>query len=193
MEITLLKGRSFISQNWEGGTTTELYCFPPSANYKERNFDFRLSTATVEVESSIFTPLEGVARTLMVLEGEMKLNHENHHTKHLEKFDFDNFNGGWKTSSEGTCTDFNLMVRGAATGDLEGISLAIEKERVYFPNPDSSYEFIYVYHGNVKVNWNNQTWHPAKGDLLVIENPEKTDLTVKGIINSEVVLVSITV
>ena len=58
---------------WSGGLSTELYIFPEDSEYVERNFKYRLSTATVEIEQSVFTPLPGVDRTLMVLEGEMKL------------------------------------------------------------------------------------------------------------------------
>ncbi len=39
---------------WSGGTTTELFIYPEVAEYSERNFDFRISTATVEVEESNF-------------------------------------------------------------------------------------------------------------------------------------------
>jgi len=123
MEIRLIKAASFISNNWGGGSTTELFCFPETESYAQRNFDFRLSTATVEVETSSFTPLKGVDRTLMVLEGTMTLTHENHHSKLLHKFEIDRFDGGWKTTSQGKCSDFNLMTRGGLKGDVQGVAI----------------------------------------------------------------------
>ena len=67
---------------WSGGTTTELFIYPEGATYEDRNFKFRLSIATVESETSEFTPLAGVKRTLMLLHGELTLKHEGQYEKH---------------------------------------------------------------------------------------------------------------
>ena len=40
---------------WSGGQTTQLFLSPKEGSYPDRTFDFRLSTATVEVEKSDFT------------------------------------------------------------------------------------------------------------------------------------------
>ena len=44
---------------WSGGQTTQLFLSPEGGSYPDRTFDFRLSTATVEVEKSNFTDLTG--------------------------------------------------------------------------------------------------------------------------------------
>jgi len=84
-----------------------------------------LSTATVEVETSVFTPLEGISRTLLVLDGEMTLSHLGQHTKTCGKFEIDRFDGSWITSSVGKCTDFNLMTNGKTSGTLEGLMIKL--------------------------------------------------------------------
>ena len=56
MECTLIKAKDLKPVAWSGGSTTELFIFPPTGNYRKRNFDFRLSTATVEVDTSDFLP-----------------------------------------------------------------------------------------------------------------------------------------
>ncbi|MGV3631522.1 MAG: HutD family protein [Bacteroidota bacterium] len=99
------------TKTWSGGTTTELFIFPPTSSYAERNFDFRISTATVETEHSLFTDLTGFSRYLVILEGEMLIRHENRYEKHLGTFDFDTFEGSWKTESEGKVRDFNIIYR----------------------------------------------------------------------------------
>ena len=38
---------------WSGGQTTQLFLSPEGGSYPDRTFDFRLSTATVEVEKNI--------------------------------------------------------------------------------------------------------------------------------------------
>ena len=48
---------------WSGGQTTQLFLSPEGGSYPDRTFDFRLSTATVEVEKSNFTDLTGYHRT----------------------------------------------------------------------------------------------------------------------------------
>ena len=39
---------------WSGGTTTELYLYPPDGSYRERRFKIRLSTAVCRDETSVF-------------------------------------------------------------------------------------------------------------------------------------------
>ena len=50
---------------------------PEGGSYPDRTFDFRLSTATVEVEKSNFTDLTGYHRILMPLNASIRLTH--HH------------------------------------------------------------------------------------------------------------------
>jgi len=105
----ILKSGSFQVKKWAGETTKELFIFPPEARYPDLNFDFRISTATVEIDESEFSRLPGVSRKLMVLSGATTLIHENHHSRKLTRFETDSFEGDWKTTSVGKCTDFNLM------------------------------------------------------------------------------------
>ncbi|MDR1705524.1 MAG: HutD family protein [Clostridiales bacterium] len=58
---------------WTGGTTTELAVYPKESVYADRNFSVRVSTATVELEKSVFTALPGFTRLIMPLSGNMKL------------------------------------------------------------------------------------------------------------------------
>lgn len=62
---------------WSGGQTTQLFLSPEGGSYPDRTFDFRLSTATVEVEKSNFTDLTGYHRILMPLNASIRLTH--HH------------------------------------------------------------------------------------------------------------------
>ena len=191
MNIRLIKAASFVSNNWGGGSTTELFCFPDTASYTERNFDFRLSTATVEAETSTFTPLEGVDRTLMVLEGSMTLAHENHHSKLLNKFEIDRVNGGWKTTSQGKCSDFNLMTRGGVKGDVKGVIIEQGKSIDYHLEDKSNWQFIYVTKGSLNVDINSNSDQLQLGDLLVIQNPVAAKMILLASATAEIVLVEI--
>ena len=58
MEINLLHNRQeqFVVSQWTGGKTTQLAISPKEAVYADREFLWRLSSATVELEESDFTP-----------------------------------------------------------------------------------------------------------------------------------------
>lgn len=159
------------TSKWSGGTTTELFIHPKTTNYKQRDFDFRLSTATVEVETSVFTPLHGVARTLMVLDGEMKLFHEGHHEISLGPFDQDHFQGGWHTRSEGKCVDLNLMCRGNANGKMKPFSMMKSNQQsIAFTAKNN---LIYCYSGSIEC----KGFIVDAGDVLVFEGEGSVEVT----------------
>ena len=91
--------------------------------FASRDFLWRLSSATVELEESTFTPLPDFDRIILTLEGEMDICHDGGPWIHLEEFSPHRFDGASETRSRGKVTDFNLMLRkGACTGNLEVLS-----------------------------------------------------------------------
>ena len=54
----------------------------------------------------------------MLLDGSMSLSHEEHHKRKLAQYEQDFFYGAWKTTSQGKCTDFNLMLGDGFEGSL---------------------------------------------------------------------------
>ena len=170
MNYQIIKAASCTTTPWSGGTTTELFIYPMLSKYATRNFNFRLSTATVNVQESTFTSLPGITRTLMVLEGEMTLLHKSHHTAKLGKFDSDNFKGDWKTASIGKCLDFNLMTMGNTHGTVESLNGNKGKPVTFSFSDKIQHLLIYVHSGQIKIE--NKT--VETGDLIVFENPSKS-------------------
>jgi len=170
MDYQIVKADSFTTTPWNGGRTTELFIYPMLSKYATRNFNFRLSTASVEVEKSTFTSLPGITRTLMVLDGEMTLTHNNHHTAKLGRFDSDNFKGDWNTFSRGKCSDFNLMTMGNTQGTVESLHVDKEKQVDFSFSNNIQHLVIYVYTGQIKIE--NETIET--GDLAMFENPTKS-------------------
>lgn len=121
--IEIIRKEQHKTSEWSGGTTTELYIYPSGSIYSERDFKWRLSSAVVEVEHSIFTPLQGISRLIMIIKGELHLCHEGHHKADLKAYDQDSFNGDWTTTGFGKVTDFNLMMAKGYNGKLESIEL----------------------------------------------------------------------
>lgn len=106
------------TSQWSGGTTTELFLYPPEGSYASRNFLFRLSSASCQDSESVFTSLPGVKRILMVLDGRITLCHNGKRKVTLQPGDQDRFTGDETTRSTGGCVDFNLMMKGNTEGNL---------------------------------------------------------------------------
>lgn len=119
--VEIIRRNEQITSEWSGGTTTQLAIYPEGSDYKERNFSWRLSSARVDLEESVFTSLPGIYRHIMVLEGEMRLIHEGHHTISLKRYEKDSFSGDWTTKSIGRVRDFNLMLNNGCKGELEAV------------------------------------------------------------------------
>lgn len=152
--------------NWAGGTSTEVFVYPSDGDFATRNFTFRISTATVEVEESTFTFFEGITRHLMVLEGELELNHTDRYAKLLKKYDQDTFSGEWPTTAKGKVTDFNLMLKNGATGSLTHTELDEGKKTVVAKRSD--YCFVFIAYGLCTIDGTSL----FAGDLVQIEQGE---------------------
>ena len=111
------------STKWSGGTTTELFIYPHDSSYTNRDFLFRISTATVESETSTFTSLPGFQRILMILKESLIIHHKDHPSQTLHPFDTHRFDGAWETSAIGKVTDFNVMMASGVNGDCAHQSL----------------------------------------------------------------------
>ena len=121
LRITEMKKEDMPVSHWSGGTTTEIMIFPRGAVYANRDFVFRISTATVELESSDFTSLPDYDRIIASIEGEMELTHGDggEKTQILPCETVYSFDGGAATHCEGSARDLNLMLRkGEAEGEL---------------------------------------------------------------------------
>lgn len=127
-----VKRKDELSHNrWSGGITTQLAIWPEGADYGARRFDWRISTAVVEDEKSVFTPLPGIHRLLMILDGEITVTHEGTRTLAMKPLaDVDEFEGGWETVSAGSCVDFNLMTAAGCRGAMSACAAGGETAEI---------------------------------------------------------------
>ena len=156
----------YNTSNWSGGTTTELGIGPEGSRYADREFLWRISSATVDLEESTFTALPDYDRIIMTLEGEIDLCHNDGEWMHLKAFETHSFDGGDDTVSRGKVVDFNLMTRkGAAGGEMipllfQNDGTVIEINEV-LSDINSYHEImIYCYRGQMTVTFedgNEQT------------------------------------
>lgn len=177
--IVVLKKEDYKTSLWSGGTTTELLIFPPQADYSKRNFKWRLSSANVDVEASTFTNLPGISRVIMVLQGELLLEHEGHHMASLKAFQQDSFSGDWVTNSYGKVIDFNLMMSEGCKGkleiltieDSENIELNLTNEK-NLKEYNNITEVFYCVNGEVEVvTKEDKSLKLLQGDLVYVNCP----------------------
>lgn len=191
MNIDIYKAEDFKTNKWSGGSTTELYIHPSTANYAAGNFNFRISSATVEIEKSDFTILPGVFRQLMVLKGSIKVSHKNHHEIQLNKREIDCFEGSWETSALGTCVDFNLMTKGNTSGKISSVCVSADKSLNF--QLDSTCEFIifYAYEGKLQCHFGSEKRNLNQGELMVIRHPLNEVVALKSPENCAMAVVRI--
>lgn len=180
--IELIRKEEQKTTNWSGGTTTELAIYPKDAIYSQCNFKWRLSSATVEDERSTFTSLKGIWRLIMILEGEMTLEHEGKYTVHLKPFEQDSFSGEWVTNSTGKVKDFNLMMASGCEGSISAIELRKDKfvqiEEELSKSSDEGKrltEVFYCVNGNALVNIDEREIKLNEGDVLLINVQNNLD------------------
>jgi len=177
----LIRKTDQTTSDWSGGTTTQIVIYPQQAVYAERNFTWRISSARVDLEESLFTSLPGIERLIMVLEGEMRLEHTGHHNSYLKPFDQDSFSGNWSTKSFGKVRDFNLMLAEGSSGKLTAVTLAAQTTNtldIHNPNPGRfpcMTSALYCVDGTLTVSIpNGKLYKLTAGDMLLITTKQAT-------------------
>lgn len=191
-QFKIIRKENLTTSRWSGGTTTQLYIYPQSALYAERNFYWRISSAVVEAPESDFTPLPGFLRIIMILEGELHLMHSGQHECYLKPFHQDTFLGDWQTKSKGIVTDFNLMLNQECKGSLTAIALSPREEKITplcndFPASSGLQKLTDVFYlcsGSVEIILFDEVNILNKGDLLLVERAESAETIQLRIKNS---------
>ncbi|MDF2571006.1 MAG: HutD [Sporomusa sp.] len=189
--VELIPKNEQTTSTWSGGTTTQITIYPKDAIYSNHNFIWRLSSANVELEESTFTSLPSIWRLIMVLEGELKLEHTGHHSVQLKPFEQDSFSGDWTTKSFGKVRDFNLMMADGCSGELIAIEIkenASSKTAVQPPNSGSFSKLTTAFYcvvGKLRATIDDSdVYEISQGDLLLLSTDKGTDTFPITIINT---------
>ena len=186
METIIKRSDEFLTSKWSGGETTELFIYPLESDYKKRDFLFRLSSATVKEDRSVFTKLPKINRKLFVLEGSIKLTHNEKEGHWLMPNEQESFNGEWDTISEGMVTDYNLMTKDGIISSIDSILLSskdTEKCVVYNKANKKCFLFFYVWQGEVSIKNHYEKKRIKAKELLVFEIKKETIVSGFDLIN----------
>jgi environmental stress-induced protein Ves len=152
---------------WSGGSTTQIAIAPEGARYADRDFLWRVSSATVELPESDFTPLPDYDRLIATLRGEICLRHNGGAPLQLMPYQVHAFSGAEATHASGCCTDFNLMLRrGAAAGSME--ALRPEGRSVLTPHPGTETLLLYCVEGGCAVSGEGERETLQAGETLLL-------------------------
>lgn len=170
--ISLLRANDFQVSDWSGGKTKQLYLSPQTGHYGKREFDYRLSTATVELAESQFSDLSGFHRILMSLDHTLHLHNASRQEETvLAPFTPYVFEGSDSITSRGTCTDFNLIYSDHYQGQMIAISNGQELSR------DEEIQFIYALEDLTVTGTNLPVLNLEAEQLLIVEKEtQETEL-----------------
>ena len=172
--VTLLRVNDFQVSDWSGGKTKQLYLSPPTGHYGKRDFDYRLSTATVELAESQFSDLSGFHRILMSLDHTLHLHNASRQEETvLAPFTPYVFEGSDSITSRGTCTDFNLIYSDHYQGQMIAISDGQELSQ------DEAIQFIYALSDLMVTGTDLPSLNLETGQLLIVEKEtQETELQI---------------
>lgn len=164
---------NFKLSHWSGGKTKEIFLSPVNGNYRPGEFDFRVSTASICLNQTEFTQLPNYKRLIMSIDKPIKLQHtkfDSTKTYQLAPLEVHAFSGDVKTTSFGTCTDFNLIFKKDLFGDMvvvfanKTMNLAAEYYIVYALE---NLKFNLYHHQNFLSKYKVQ-----KNDSIIFKCPE---------------------
>lgn len=181
MKIRLITPEQYVVSRWAGGSTTQLAIAPDGSLYQNRDFLWRISSASVTQDSSVFTSLNDYDRLICVLQGEMRLKHNDGETITLPPYTVHSFDGGANTLSEGRCVDFNLMVRKREChGDLRVIMPENGEQTEIFSTETGFAVLIYCRTGSGTVRAEDKCLRLSAEESVLIEEAKDSVIILEG-------------
>lgn len=167
--MRVIRNKEYKVTDWSGGTTTEIYLDPEDGDYGRRQFNYRISTATIETEESVFTTLPGIERVILSLENNMLLFHGEEEIL-LSPYEPYRFQGERNTRSRGINRDFNLMMNHGKRGNIEILTIAPKSSLI----EEIENTLYYFDRGIEAIGIEGEMLHP--GDSILVKNKERIEL-----------------
>lgn len=177
MHIEFIAKESVTASQWTGGQTREYSIYPKVALYGDRNFDFRISSATIEAIPSEFTKFEGYHRYLAMLDGPLQLT-INEIDKQYENHELFAFKSTDSITSYTQGTDFNLMLHNRIIDEV------VEVRNHPFKTHQPFILLFALEAGAVVINEKSLTMQPW--DAILITNEEQ--LAVEVILRQRMII-----
>ncbi|EFI41872.1 HutD family protein [Peptoniphilus sp. oral taxon 386] len=161
----------FKTTNWSGGTTSQLFISPEDADVSKKDFDFRISSATCDLDESIFTPYNDYMRYITPLDGNLKLIN-NGADINIEPYEIYYFDGSDSVAGYSKVRDFNLIIKKGIDGKMYSIDVKNEVEIV----GTSEVTIVFNYDGNLFAEGDKFSAFSA----ISLDNGEKVNVSGSG-------------
>ncbi|MDF9866523.1 environmental stress-induced protein Ves [Bacilli bacterium PM5-3] len=166
MQIKYIKQEDTKTTKWAKGSTSEYYIYPESCNYMNKDFLFRISSATIDEQPARFTMFIGYTRYLTMLDSALDIS-INRKQNTYENHEIIKFHSEDDTIAYSTGKDFNLMVK----EDIKDHCVEVKHGFFTFDN-----SFVIAYALNdCEAFVNSETYPLKKNECLVIENLDKKE------------------
>jgi environmental stress-induced protein Ves len=167
MNIRLFPKKDCTAAIWSGGLTYEYLIYPDTARYGDRDFLFRISSATIEKVPSEFTRFKGYHRYLVMLNNSLDIE-VNKEKKIYEKYEIMEFNSDDEVTSYTKGIDFNWMI---------SEKISHHKLQITQRNQNCNAQIILLFSLHTTlIKINEKPYHLEPYDLLVIENLKKENI-----------------
>ncbi|SHL86465.1 HutD family protein [Flavobacterium saccharophilum] len=167
MNIRLLSKKDSKASVWSGGLTYEYMIYPETSSYADRDFIFRISSATIEQEPSVFTKFKGYYRYLVMLDNGLDIE-VNKEKKVYEKYEIMEFNSDDEVTSYTKGMDFNWMV---------SEKIGHHNLKITNSSQNCNAEILILFSLDITViKINGESYNLKPYDLLVIENQKKENI-----------------
>lgn len=107
--MKIIGKKDFKTTKWSGGETSEIFIHPSDAEVSKRNFQFRISSATCNGDST-FSDYSGYNRYILPLDADMFLNIKDREFI-LKPYETLFFSGSDVVKSRYIGADFNLIIK----------------------------------------------------------------------------------
>jgi hypothetical protein len=132
----IVRAADMSARPWSGGITTQLTISPSGASPEKRDFDYRVSTASVTSDGA-FTRYPGYKRILALISGAgMKLQIDGDAHVLQQRFNQISFSGDASTYAElskGEIHDFNIIFRPNVIARLTDYEISPPPKELRFP------------------------------------------------------------
>lgn len=185
MEYKIIRSASHTTKEWSNGTSKQLFIYPDSSSYEEKNFIIRASTATVESDTSVFANLPNHKRSIILLNGNVSLEDKNNAIVELQNFKPHFFDGNMGITSHGKGTDFNFMVKDGNKFDVKTFELENDPQGLTLyrdKNYERHFHFFYLLNGHLEIHTQNEHIALKKEDVLIIklQSKDQVDVNLTG-------------
>ena len=153
---------------WAGGSTLQLQIHPADATLAERNFAWRLSSATVN-QGGAFSQFAGFGRWLGIRQGAgLTLQIDEHHLTLSQRSHLIWFSGDAKTSAElidGPVVDINLILAPGWQGGMQALEFSADQQQLMLTSEAEEF-LLYVDFGMLLLNIDERQLRLEAGEVL---------------------------